>query len=359
MINSKRIEAVRKELAAQGADAVLLGSPQNKFYLGGLFSSSGYLLVTPGRTYALTDGRYFAELKGENKFDEVLLLDAVNTFSVVAKRIIQAEKVSVLGFESQTATYVFYQMLAQSLPCRLQALELNKLRCIKDKAEIAKLKEACRIAEKAFQHMLSYIKSGMSEQKVANELVRFMRECGAEKEAFDSIVASGLRGALPHGKASEKIIRRGELITLDFGARYRQYCSDMTRTIAIGFCDERLKHVYDAVRAARDAALKMTGPGRSLGEVDLAAREVIRNRGYGDYFTHNLGHGIGLEVHEYPAVAPDGKDLLLEGMVITIEPGIYIPGLGGVRIEEDVLLTSTGCEILTNPATELRVIKDV
>jgi Xaa-Pro aminopeptidase/Xaa-Pro dipeptidase len=199
-------------------------------------------------------------------------------------------------------------------------LDFTKIRRIKDDSEIEDIKRACDIADKAFVHILGFIKEGMSERTVENELVRVIKEMGGQKESFDTIVASGVRGALPHGKASEKFIRSGELITMDFGVRYNNYCSDITRTVALGYCSEELSHIYNIVKAAGEEAMKAAKPGITLGELDFAARSYIEKEGYGEYFGHNLGHGLGIQVHECPAVAPGSSDVLEEGMVITIEP---------------------------------------
>jgi len=233
---------------------------------------------------------------------------------------------------------------------------LSKIRLIKDASEIENIKIACSIADSAFKHITSFIEDGMSEKSVENELVRFIKEQGGQKESFDSIVASGVRGALPHGKASDKIIKNGEFITLDFGVKYNNYCSDITRTIALGNCKEELIHVYEVVKAAGEEAMKHAKPNLTLGELDAYARNLINGEGYAEYFGHNLGHGLGIQVHEYPDVKASSIDILREGMVITIEPGIYLPGVGGVRIEEDVLITAKGCVKLTNSSRELIVI---
>lgn len=353
---NKRIEAVRQLIISKGIDAVLVSSPSNKFYLGELFSNSGYILITKQKQYILVDFRYFEELKNKNKLFEVMLLSSENTLENLLNVIVIVEGLTKIGLEGKELSYDFYCSLQQKVCCKFYSLDLSKIRNIKEEKEIEIIKKACNIADATFQHILNYIEDGMSEKTVENELVRFMREQGGEKESFDSIVASGVRGALPHGKASEKIIKTGELITLDFGVQYHHYCSDLTRTISLGKCSEELSQVYGVAKAAGEAAIRSAKAGITLGELDAVARDLIKEHGYGEYFGHNLGHGLGIQVHEYPAVGPGSGELLQEGMVITIEPGIYIPNIGGVRIEEDILIARHGCGLLTNSSRELIMI---
>jgi len=353
---SKRIEEVRKLILTKGIDGVLISSPHNKFYLGELFSSSGYIIITKSSQYILVDFRYLEEVKSKNKLFEVMLLSSKNTIEKLLNLIIIKEGLNKIGFEGREISYDLYRSLQEGVNCNLQSLDLSKIRSVKEEKEIENIKRACNIADVTFQHILSYIEAGMSEKTVENELVRFMKEQGGQKESFDSIVASGVRGALPHGKASDKIIKKGELITLDFGVKYNHYCSDITRTISLGKCSAELSYVYEVVKAAGEEAMRKAKPNLTMGELDHFARNLITESGYGDYFGHSLGHGLGIQVHEYPAVAPDSNELLREGMVITIEPGIYIPNVGGVRIEEDILITGDGCCRLTNSSRELIVI---
>ncbi|VBB09606.1 peptidase m24 methionine aminopeptidase [Lucifera butyrica] len=353
---SKRIEAVRQRFLDKETDAVLVNSPHNKFYLGGLFSSSGYLLITKANQYMLVDGRYYEEVQQNNKLFQVELLGGPNTLAERLNSVVAAEGLKQIGFEGRELSYDAYRSLQERIRCRFYSLDLAKIRSIKETAEIETIQTACTMADAAFRHILGYIEAGMSEKTVENELVRFLKEQGGQKDAFDSIVASGVRGALPHGKATDKIIQKGELVTLDFGVIYQHYCSDITRTLAVGRCPEELVRVYAAVKAAGEAAMERAKPGLTLGELDSFARNLIRENGYGDYFGHNLGHGLGIQVHEYPAVAPGNAQRLEEGMVITIEPGIYLPQVGGVRIEEDVLITRGGCRPLTRSSRDLIVI---
>lgn len=351
-----RLSQLRKLISKNNVDAALINSPPNKFYLGDLLSSSGYIFITKNSQYIIVDSRYFEEVNCKNNLYKAILLSGENTIEKILNNIIQIEGLRQIGFEGNKISYDFYDYLHESLNCSLCSLDLSKIRMIKEASEIENIKIACNIADSAFNHISCYIQDGMSERKVENELVRFIKEQGGQKESFDTIVASGVRGALPHGKASDKIIKTGEFITLDFGVIYNNYCSDITRTIALGNCPKELVHIYRVVKAAGEESIKNAKPNLPLGELDHYARNLISEAGYGEYFGHNLGHGLGIEVHEYPDVKTGSIDILKEGMVITIEPGIYLPGMGGVRIEEDVLITSTGCVKLTNCTRELIVI---
>ncbi|EGO65023.1 M24 family metallopeptidase [Acetonema longum] len=349
----RRIEAIRDLIAGKGLDGAFISSPQNKYYLGGLFSSSGYIVITRESQYLMVDSRYFVEAKAKTDLFQAVLLSVDHSVEHRLNSIIAAEGLATIGFEGKELSYDAVRSLQEGVNCDLFSLDLGKIRAVKEPEEIEAIQQACAIADAAFRHILGYVREGMSEKAVENELLRFMRAQGGQKESFDSIVASGVRGALPHGKASDKPICRGELVTLDFGAKYNYYCSDITRTFALGKCPAELAGVYEVVRAAGDAAMRMAKPGVALGELDYAARKLIGESGYGQYFGHNLGHGLGLQVHEYPAVALESGELLREGMVITIEPGIYIPDAGGVRIEDDILIIGDGCRSLTHSAREL------
>lgn len=351
-----RINRLRNYILKNDVDAVLISSPHNKFYFGELYSSSGYILITRYNQYIIVDFRYFEEVKSKNNIFQVVLLSEENTIDKIINSINNKEGINRLGFEGQEVSYNFYSKLKELLNCVLLSIDLSRIRRIKDIDEIENIKIACKIADDAFQHITGFIKDGVSERIVENELVRFIKAQGGQKESFDTIVASGLRGALPHGKASGKIIKEGELITLDFGVKYNNYCSDITRTVALASCSDELRCIYNVVKTAGDEAIKRAKAGVTLGDLDFTARNIIEIEGYGKYFRHNLGHGLGIQVHEYPAVAPNIAELLEDGMIVTIEPGIYLPGIGGVRIEEDILITKIGCERLTNSTRDLIVI---
>jgi len=238
--------------------------------------------------------------------------------------------------------------------CIRDSPTVDRLRWVKDTAEIAAIARAVEIADAAFLHILGVLRPGLSEDDAALELEMFMRRAGAERLAFETVLASGPRSALPHGRATDRTMREGELVTLDFGAMWQGYCSDCTRTVVLGNADERQRHVYRVVLDAQAQALSMIRAGVACRDVDARARTVIAEAGFGEAFGHSLGHGVGLEVHEGPRLSPQEDAVLEAGMILTVEPGIYLPGWGGVRIEELVVVSEDGCRILTHAPNDLQ-----
>ncbi|ABB62645.1 aminopeptidase ypdF [Shigella dysenteriae 1617] len=288
------LASLRDWLKAQQLDAVLLSSRQNKQPHLGISTGSGYVLISRESAHILVDSRYYADVEARTQGYQLHLLDATHTLTTIGRQI---------------------------------------------------------IADRGAEHIRRFIQAGMSEREIAAELEWFMRQQGAEKASFDTIVASGWRGALPHGKASDKIVAAGEFVTLDFGALYQGYCSDMTRTLLVngdGVSAEShpLFNVYQIVLQAQLAAISAIRPGVRCQQVDEAARRVITEAGFSHYFGHNTGHAIGIEVHEDPRFSPRDTTTLQPGMLLTVEPGIYLLGQGGVRIEDVVLVTPQGAEVL-------------
>jgi Xaa-Pro aminopeptidase len=269
-------------------------------------------------------------------------------------------KVSKIGFESASLTFSLHHALLGKLTKEVELHpleeELKNLRAVKDEAEMALTRAAIDLSSKAFLHIIEMLGDGVVEKEVALEMEFFMKRAGVQALGFDIIIASGRRSALPHGRASEKRIENGDFILIDFGSDFRGYHSDQTRTLICGKSSPEQKKIYQIVKDAHDRAIEKVRPGIPICEIDSAARDYIRDQGYGDYFGHGTGHGIGLAIHEDPAVNGENKDLLREGMVFTIEPGIYIPDWGGVRIEDMVRVTSQGVEVLTYLPTELKII---
>jgi Xaa-Pro aminopeptidase len=264
-----------------------------------------------------------------------------------------------VGFQSEHVTVSFYTDFLDSLPgVRVVALgpEIAALRSVKDCNEIEILTKTAAIASKSFGDIIPMIRPGISEKELALQLELALRSRGADGKSFDFIVASGERGALPHGRASEKLITSGELVTVDFGAVLDGYASDETVTIAVGRVDARQREIYQIVKDAHDMAIEAVRPGVVLKHLDAVARDHITGKGFGDYFRHGLGHGVGLDVHEKPVVSFRSEGEVLEGMVFTIEPGIYLPGWGGVRIEDTVCVTADGCLLLTKVSKDLLVL---
>ena len=337
-------------------DALLVTSLSNIRYLAGFSGSDGVLILTPDGGHFLTDSRYTtqaqSEVSGFTVAEYRIKLDAV------CDRLVAA-RCSRLGFEAAHMTVAMRDELAEKLKgVKLIPLkdEIETIRGVKDTGELELLDTCAGIASTALLEILPLVKPGAVERELALELEIAMKRRGADDKAFDFIVASGERGALPHGKASERSIQSGDLVTFDFGASYKGYNSDETVTVAVGKPEGHLAEIYGVVKEAHDREIAAISPGIRLKELDRISRSFIEEQGYGAYFGHGLGHGVGLDVHEKPTVSFRSDELAEEGMVFTIEPGIYIPGLGGVRIEDTVVVEATGCRLLTKVPKELRLL---
>jgi len=337
-------------------DALLVTSLLNIRYQCGFTGSDGVLLLTSSGGWFLTDSRYTTQAQSEVSSFHVT--EYRNKLDSVVERINEAGCRRV-GIESGCLTVAIYNELSERLP-RIDLVplgsDIDELRTLKDAEEIELLKDVCSIASDAFLEILPAIRPGALEQDLAFELEIAMRRHGADDKAFDFIVASGERGALPHGRASNKAIRPGDFVTFDFGAKRLGYNSDETVTLAVGDPNPQLLKIYETVKEAHDRALDAVKPGVELRELDSIARSFINEKGYGAYFGHGLGHGIGLDVHEKPVVSFRSDVRAEAGMVFTVEPGIYIPGLGGVRIEDTLVVTSDGYRLLTKISKELQVV---
>jgi len=341
-----KIEKENKEI-----DGFLITNLQNMNYLSG-FDGEGFALITKKDNYLLTDSRYTEQAEKESPdfkiiIDEPKIKDAriLSLGKILAENMIKK-----IAFESNNLSYADFKKYSDSLKS-IEFLTtkniIEQIRMVKDKNEIIKMKKAAQIATESLKEVFEIIKPGMRELDIASELAYTMRKKGAQKEAFETIVVSGERSSLPHGKPSEKKIDEGELITIDMGANYQNYNSDITRTIVIGKESQKQKEIFSIVLEAQKAALEIIKPGLKCSEVDSVARNIIEKKGYGKNFGHGLGHGVGLDIHEMPRVSFNDDTILLPGMVVTIEPGIYLPKFGGVRIEDSILITEEGYEILT------------
>ena len=347
-----RIARLRALLTEQVVDAALITKEENVHYFSGFRGDSTALLVTPERLILVTDSRYTEQAAAEAP-DYEIAEQRDGLYRKVAELATDAGVVS-LGFEGNALVYdtvVKLRELLGEVSCDT-ALNLDPLRQVKDADEIGLIRRACRIADEGFAHILSYIQPGMTEMEVAAELEHFMRRAGSERPAFQTIIASGVRGSLPHGTASDKVIARGELVTMDFGAVCGGYHSDITRTVCVGRADARQRELYDAVLTAQKRALAALRPGVTGVEVDRIARESLAEKELNQYFGHGLGHSLGLEIHEEPRLSKAGTTVLQENMLVTDEPGVYIPGWGGIRIEDTVLITRDGAEPLTHAPKE-------
>lgn len=348
-----RVKAIQEAVQKEGLDALLITSSYNLRYASGFTGSAGLSVVTKDKAYFITDFRY-TEQAAEQAVGFEVIKHAGNPYDDVEK-IIQDEKLANIGFEKDFVTFASYEMIEKKLTAELKPVSglVEALREIKEDAEVEIIQEAIKITEYAYEEILKFIKPGVTEIEVANKLDFLMREKGATSVSFDTIVASGKRSAMPHGVASEKEIEQGDMITIDFGCYYKGYVSDMTRTFSLGDPGEELKKIHQIVLNANLKVTEAAKPGITAKELDAIARDYITEQGYGEAFGHSTGHGIGLEVHEGPGIHFRNEKPLVEGNVITNEPGIYIPGLGGVRIEDDLLITKDGHRNLMSVTKEL------
>jgi Xaa-Pro aminopeptidase len=354
-----RVEKARELFKNFDIDALLITSPSNRLYLSGFTGSSGVLLITKDDAFLVTDFRYNDQSREQAKGYNIVIHTAPIPEEIA--RLTKELSIKKVGFEQDHLTFSAYRTYDNLLTSSNTELIpvtglVEKLRLIKDDSEIKIIKDAASIADAAFSHIIEFIRPGKTEREVSNELEFFMRSQGAASSSFDIIVASGYRSALPHGVASDKIIESGELVTLDFGAHYKGYCSDITRTVAIGQVSDELKEIYQVVYDAQMLGMKGIKPGMTGKEADALTRDYIASKGYGDYFGHSTGHGIGLDVHEGPALSVKSDTVLETGMIVTVEPGIYVSGLGGVRIEDDALITKDGNESLSHSTKTLLTI---
>lgn len=357
-MNGKRLSALRERLAEQNLDAFIVASWPNRPYLSGFTGSHGTLVITAGESILLTDSRYREQAAAQAAHFQIEDegLDGLAALAALMDRLRPLRT----GFESRAVTVASLKQWEERLGglTTLVPVEnlVEELRLVKDEEEVRLLRQAAELADRGFEHLLEIIRPGRTEREISLELEFFLRRQGAEKAGFDFIVASGPRGSLPHGVASDRPIGRGELVTIDFGCFYGGYTSDITRTVAVGAPAGEWREIYEVVRQAQEAGVAAVRPGLTGGEVDAVAREVIAQAGFAERFGHGLGHGVGREIHEGPRLRRNGTDVLRPGMVVTVEPGVYLPGQGGVRIEDMVLVTETGGERLTHARRDLVVL---
>jgi len=351
----QRLALLRNKMKESGLDAVFISQPENRRYLSGFTGSAGYLLISAEEAIIATDFRYFEQSERQASNFRLVKIEG-GELSKWLGEALSIVKPKRLGFEAAHVSFAFYTQIrcvlsemAPGVRPRLTSTQnlVESLRITKDAEELKQIELAARIADAALEDVVPAIEPGMTEKQVAWELEKSMREHGADSISFDTIVASGPNGALPHHRPGDRTIQKGEPIVIDMGAKVNGYCSDITRTIVVGQPDETLTKVYDTVLAAQLTAIATVQSGMSGGEADSLARTVIEQANYGENFGHSLGHGIGLAVHENPRVGPNSNSLLEASMVFTIEPGIYLPGWGGVRIEDMVVLENGKARVIT------------
>ncbi len=356
-IYKKRINKLREIISSKNLEAALIEQRENRFYLSGFSGTSAQLLITSNEAILFTDFRYIEQ--AEKQAPDYELVRLKGRFNVTLSEYLKNMELSKIGIEGGSTPFdkiVEYRQENDFVEFVSITNELLSLRIIKDESEISALTKSIEIADSAFEHILTIIKPGVTEMEIAAELEYHMKKNGATGPSFETIVASGDRAALPHGTASLKRVQLGDVITMDYGALCNGYCSDITRTVFLGKPDEQLERIYNIVLSAQLEAEKEAVKGKLGKEIDNVAREVISKAGYGDCFGHGLGHGVGIEVHEEPRLSTTGLREMDNGMVVTVEPGIYITGLGGVRIEDIIVINDDNPLILTKSSKDLIVL---
>lgn len=347
----ERIKKLREYMSKNNLDAVWITKSENMRYYAGFTGTEGSALVTEKECFFFADFRYTKQATAQCVGYEIKTI----SFDKPVYDYLKELAVGQVGFEDEAMSVSQYKQLIKVVDeNRLHGLKnaLTLLRAIKFEDEIELIRQAAAIADKGFEYVLGIVKPGMTEKELALELEFFMRRQGASGLSFDTIVASGIRSSMPHGVASDKVIEANDLLTLDFGCIYKGYCSDMTRTFVVGKASERQRALYHIVLDAQLQVLEGIKPGASCRELDAISRKVIGEAGYADFYGHGLGHGVGVEVHELPILNPKSDFILEKNMIITDEPGIYLPDFGGVRIEDLILVTENGYELLSRSPKE-------
>ena len=359
---NKRTENLLGLLDEQKIDAMMIVGPSNRQYLSHFTGSAGVLYISKKRQILLTDFRYIEQATVQCPDYAIVNHQSKGILPLIKEYMVE-EEVGTLGIESESVTYAQYEEYKEAFSgTTIQGTKglVEGLRRVKDADEIANLKKAESIGDLAFTHIVSFIqenyKNGLTENQIALELEVVMRQNGATGTSFSSIVAAGTKSSLPHAVPGDEQLKEGDFLVMDYGCKYNGYCSDMTRTILIGQPTPKHLDIYNTVLFANQEALKAIKPGKTGREIDAIARKIIMDKGYGEYFGHGLGHSVGLDIHENPRLSYADESELQEGMVVTVEPGIYIPGFGGVRIEDLVVVTKDGVNNLTFSPKELIII---
>ena len=352
---NKRVQAFLDKMQEKELDGIIINNLKNVYYLTGFWGSNGTVFISRDRQVLVTDARYIIAAKQEvTGFEIFAERDELATIAKIAKDM----GLSRIGFEDEISVSYYHRMQTafEGMELLSQTQFVEALRLIKDETEIETIRKACSISDQAFHDALEFIKPGKTEIEIANFLDFRMRELGAAGLSFDTILASGINSSKPHAHPMHKPVELGEAITMDFGCLYEHYVSDMTRTIYLGHVSDEQAEIYNTVLKANQALIDQAKAGLGFRDFDKIPRDIIVEAGYGEYFTHGIGHGIGLDIHEEPYFSQTSTEVIKSGMVLTDEPGIYIEGKYGVRIEDDILITDKGCELLTLAPKELIVI---
>ena len=342
---------IQQLLKTEINDAFLITSPENLYYFSGFTGGEGALFIDGDTKKLFTDSRYTVQAEEESPDFEII--DIAQT---PLSSFLQTVGAKSIGFEDDymtVSTMLAVKKAVPTLSLMPASRHIESIRIVKDQAELSLIAKAAKIADDAFSYILPNISPGKTEKEIALELEFFMRKNGADGVSFETVAASGYRSAMPHGVATEKEIQNGEFLTLDFGCKYKGYCSDMTRTVVVGKASDKQKKIYETVLSAQLAALDEIRAGRACRDIDAIARNIIKDAGYGDCFGHGLGHSVGLKIHEKPSLSPRSEDILMPNVTMTVEPGIYIKDFGGVRIEDLVIVTENGYQNLAGAPKEL------
>jgi Xaa-Pro aminopeptidase len=345
-------------LLGQDVDGLLLTSRYSRYYAAEFDIAEGVAIVTAKGCRYFTDSRYIESAENGIQGFEVLVIDSNNSYKKRLNEAIADFGVKVLGFEEEYLTVAELRNYEENLDAKLVAKNaaIHNFRGVKEPWELDIMRKAQSITDKAFSEVLGRVKVGMTEKELQAELTYCLLKNGADGMAFDPIVVSGPNTSMPHGVAGDRVIQEGDFITLDFGAQYKGYCSDMTRTFAVGYATDEMKTVYETVLKAQLAGIAASKAGVIGKDVDGVARKVIEEAGYGPYFGHGYGHSLGMEIHESPSPSPRGERVMEENMIASAEPGIYLPGKFGVRIEDVVIFKENGCENITNSPKNLIIV---
>jgi len=354
----KNLLKYKRLLEEKTVDAILLTSMVNRFYAAEYNISEGAAVICKNRSYYFTDSRYIEDAEKNLPDFTVLMTDAAHTYVSRINDAIAENNLQILGFEENYLTYAEYMRYSEQLNAKLLPYQkpISAFREIKEDWELERMRKAQDITDKTFDDMCKIIKPGMTERELAAELIYRLSQNGADGPAFKPIVITGTKTSMPHGVPGDKVVQAGDFVTMDFGAAYKGYCADMTRTVAVGYATDEMKKVYNTVLEAQLAGLAATKAGVPGKEIDAAARKVIADAGYGAYFGHGYGHGVGIEIHENPNPNPANPEPMPVGAICSAEPGIYIPDQFGVRIEDVVIYTEDGYENITHSPKHLIIL---
>ncbi|MBQ6372577.1 MAG: aminopeptidase P family protein [Oscillospiraceae bacterium] len=352
------IEKIRKKLGEKYLDAVIIENEKNQRYAAGFPFTDGSVIVAREGAWLITDSRYIEAAGMQAEGVEILMYEKQKPLRAFISEIISSSAVKRLGIEEKSLSYGRYLELKELLPCELVPAQyiFSDFRASKSEEEIGYMKEAQAISEAALDEVLGIIKPGMTEKEIAAELVYRMLRHGSEGNSFDPIVVTGTKTSMPHGVPGDNIVKAGDFLTMDFGCIKHGYCSDMTRTVAVGHASDEMRKIYSIVLEAQLAGIAASAAGVPGCEIDAAARKVISDAGYGAYFGHGYGHSLGLDIHEAPNANPTGTAPMPVGAVVSAEPGIYLPGKFGVRIEDVAVMREGGCEVITKAPKQLIIL---